>query len=800
MKQRLIKVCAYLILIAPALFFLFIGAGAADAAVTQRGSTTVCNSASSGYACQNGGVDLSKPTGTIDGDRMVLVIKKSGTGAITDPTGWGTPIRTCTNSSGSGSVVNVYEKTASSEPSTYEIIGYTNKFTFARLDSWYDSDGAYSVAVDVTSCTTGGPSDHFNSPSLTTGTNNEVVIHFWATHDGGPNDNGSHLYFYTPSGVTALQNTYEAPSEFVDYSAYLTQATAGTSVSKSVNVGDCNVSDGEGGYNPAACSAYFNAAQVALMSVSNATPTPTPAPTETPTPTAAPTETPTPAPTETPTSTPGPPTPTPTPPAPTPTPTPTPVPPTPTPTPTITPVAEPSFCPTPGACTMWVAKTGSDTTNDCHTQNSPCLTIQHARNEMAPGNVLCVGDGIYNEAITSSTSGDANNGYLYIKSENPCVRDANGMITSCPAKVAQAVPSPAESIAGSVWTDEQDYVVIDGFEIEGSGQGIAHGGTSTHHHLCDLNNYVHDSGISGILMSCADYHFVKGNRISNAVSKKLMAVGGCGSGLLLLTPTTHDTNPGVHIYIGHNWVDGNTGDSNCTDLYGISADTFNATSTWCGGVPYVQGTLIEENVVYGNARAGIGLGSSAGNITVRNNTLYRNSRESGGSEIIDIQSSQGTNYIYNNLVVAFRDVVSGAVGLRDSSSSGGHQIAWYNNLTACYDAVGAFMVGEPCTDIHGSLIAGNVFGQNPLLLSPLTQDFHLQTGSSARDAGISAFGLPLVDYDGVAVSSPPNIGALGVAVSAPTPTPTATPTPAAGTQRHVYLGRRTPGVGLRPGF
>src|SRR5437868_4902205 len=60
------------------------------------------------------------------------------------------------------------------------------------------------------------------------------------------------------------------------------------------------------------------------------------------------------------------------------------------------------------AATLYVAKSGTDSGNDCKSENNPCATIARGISSMAGGDTLIVGDGTYAEQIAKPPSGTAN--------------------------------------------------------------------------------------------------------------------------------------------------------------------------------------------------------------------------------------------------------------------------------------------------------------------------------------------------------------------------------------------------------
>jgi hypothetical protein len=76
--------------------------------------------------------------------------------------------------------------------------------------------------------------------------------------------------------------------------------------------------------------------------------------------------------------------------------------------------------PTPGVYkTLYVAKTGNDSSNDCRTEAAPCQTIARGISQMSKGDTLTIGDGTYAESIRSIPSGiTASKQYTTIKATN----------------------------------------------------------------------------------------------------------------------------------------------------------------------------------------------------------------------------------------------------------------------------------------------------------------------------------------------------------------------------------------------
>lgn len=69
------------------------------------------------------------------------------------------------------------------------------------------------------------------------------------------------------------------------------------------------------------------------------------------------------------------------------------------------------------AATRFVAPSGSDSSNDCTKEQTPCGTIAHGISTLAAGDTLVLGDGTYTEPITDMPSGSAG-AYTTIRAAN----------------------------------------------------------------------------------------------------------------------------------------------------------------------------------------------------------------------------------------------------------------------------------------------------------------------------------------------------------------------------------------------
>jgi hypothetical protein len=296
------------------------------------------------------------------------------------------------------------------------------------------------------------------------------------------------------------------------------------------------------------------------------------------------------------------------------------------------------------AATYYVRPDGHNTAsglnNNSNTTSGAWLTLQHAADEVAAGDTVYVADGSYagfmlqtsgtvDAPITFAASGSGAN----IVSRNPTTTDGINI----------------ESYDGGV----PNYIIIDGFRVYNQtrmgirligGTGIIVRNTVVHDngdcgifsgntpHLQVLNNVAYSNGDRGtehnIYISNAesDYPIVRGNMVYNA---------GGGNG----------------IQLNGDWQEGGDG--------------------------YIDGAIVENNIVYGNAAKGLSL-ISIRNGTIQNNVIYGNGRtgSAGGIHIVEQLSS---HYSSNNVVVNNTIDETLIVAVRINSGNTGNVV--FNNVT-----------------------------------------------------------------------------------------------------------------------
>jgi parallel beta-helix repeat protein len=433
---------------------------------------------------------------------------------------------------------------------------------------------------------------------------------------------------------------------------------------------------------------------------------------------------------------------------------------------------------------FYVATTGRD--SNAGTQTSPWLTIQHAdSSSRLPGDCINVESGTYQASIVVRHGGTAptSTGYIAYR---------------CSSLDGCHVLAPANS--NHLWLIESpaNFVVVDGFEIDGNGtipgkpDGVADQciGSSwddnrydmtpnndSSHHIWVLNNIVHHCNLSGISFSNKEWIYVVHNKVYH--NSWTSGYEGSGIGLVVsqciesgnpscASGTTAGPNTGsyapsgmdltyappFHNIVSYNDVSDNSEAHNgihCgshTDGNGIILDTFFDEQTHTITYPYQ--TLVVGNVSYGNGGRGIHVFATS-NVTVANNTAYGNGLNTciNAYYLGDLSQAGGANNIWvNNVaqsILTDSDPACGSYcGGRNTPFIGGNGrgVTDKNNLymnNVLYGGRGVQMFDN---DANSFSCAYNKCDTDPQFVDPGSGNFALKSTSPAVGYALSKPFLP----------------------------------------------------------
>jgi parallel beta-helix repeat protein len=362
------------------------------------------------------------------------------------------------------------------------------------------------------------------------------------------------------------------------------------------------------------------------------------------------------------------------------------------------------------ASTYYVSNTGSNS-NSCtqaKSTSSPKQTLAAGLGCLGAGDTLLVRGGTYNEEINNNVpSGTSWN--------NP-VR-----IATYPGETVWITPQPGTGSGRTIYLNQnQQYIELDGLNLDASripygAVGIVPAdfasGTGPHHIRLQNAEVINSSG-------------------SNAQAFGAITVGvapGQPGGFELINLKIHGGGNGQAGY------------------YGMSYGVYLASSN----------SLIDGCDIYDTSGAGIHIysGSAAiGDNIVRNSRIHDLTRSAAGdSRLWGILVSGTNNQIYNNVIYGLRfPYASSNAGIYVYYGSG---TKIYNNTITSNTTDGIYIndmasssevknnivyaVAGSNFDNRGSGTAqsNNLLGVDPLFVNPSANNYQLQSGSSAVDAG-----------------------------------------------------------------
>lgn len=358
------------------------------------------------------------------------------------------------------------------------------------------------------------------------------------------------------------------------------------------------------------------------------------------------------------------------------------------------------------ATIYWVATTGNDA-NSCSAisgRRDPGVykrTIASGFTCLLAGDTLYLRGGIYNETI------DSNNQTIPTGTswtDAPVIASYSGETVVMNGSSGNPVVNLAHSYI--------KYVVFDGLVIDAINTGVGIGTFGLPHHVRFQNVEVKNAGAHGVHLA-----------------------GGCG---LSSCDTFFEF---INVKVHNN---GHTVDLD----HGFYIET--------------SGNLIDKSTIYSNAAFGVhiynGYGNRASNNILRASVIHGNATISGGTGCGIILGSGDNNIAYNNII---RDHPGCGilVGVNSPSNTKVYNNTVYNNGLEAVDLYSGgsntsvknnifYQNGGTIIDRGASgTIATNNYASDPSFLNSGSNDFHLQSGSAAIDAGATLTEVT-TDFDG----------------------------------------------------
>ncbi len=386
---------------------------------------------------------------------------------------------------------------------------------------------------------------------------------------------------------------------------------------------------------------------------------------------------------------------------------------------------------TTGRAQFFVASDGDDAA--VGTAGDPWRTLQHAADQVGPGNRVTVRSGTYTN-FRLLTSGTASNPIEFIAEPGVLI---NTMQPGRPDGINLELAS---------------HVVIDGFNITGMDRaGVRSVGLDSAfaENVTIRNISAFDNGVWGIFTGFVNDLLIEDNSTSGSIDEHGIYVSNSGDRPVIQRNATFGNNGnGIHMN-----GDMNTGEG----IDGVISDALVSGNTifdnGLGGgsginMDGVINSRIENNLLFDNHASGISLfqidggAPSTGNVIV-NNTIHQ---AEDGRWALNIQNGSVNNTAYNNILIS-EHPFRGAIDISPNSLSGFDSdynvvIDRFTTDDLATTLTLAAWQAQTGNDMHS--LVGNA---NELFVDWPTSDYQLLANAVARDAG-TAMSAPSLDLDG----------------------------------------------------
>jgi hypothetical protein len=418
------------------------------------------------------------------------------------------------------------------------------------------------------------------------------------------------------------------------------------------------------------------------------------------------------------------------------------------------------------ATTYYVSKSGNDS-NPC-TQAQPCLTLTRGKNlATSAGDIVSVGNGVYNERVTVSGSGSASGGKITFRGYG------NGNGSSCPTTVNSDInsrgvrPNPGVTMQG--WNVSGNYIKIECFHIISGGSGMSGLEGGTQNNIDFTDNFIDASGTPGTpdaavsesgntaLASKAHDFYVARNYVLNTAMGFYINCNNCtyeDNEVEALKTSSNDMDYiqlwGQNTTIRHNYFHGNLY-ADCTACHSDCTQTF----TVAGFAGMETHNIVWDRNVCFNSEEGIIIRDEANNdnATFGTHTNWTVTNNLIGFGRIGNPNGRGwcllamgiTNFnAYHNTCDASD---GGGNAIRGTGATGTFKNnIFYNGGNTPYSAYeGAIFNSAPTKNLlydsgfvyTQSNWPGDIVDQSLQIVSLINRDYHLQAGSPAVDAGVN---------------------------------------------------------------